>query len=336
MIPLAELLDVARSPLGHEAVGIAAGGGWILTDLRETEPDRENTDALAHLACVLVAVAPPSHQLADAFDVVVDAEAGAADVVAAVDAHPIAVTTLALLLRGCERRTVVDGLIAESATYSALQSGPEHQAWLRTRVRHRRTVPSEPLVRVTRTDETLHVTLNRPDVRNAYNAATRDALLEALTIATSDASVVHVVIDGTGATFCSGGDLDEFGSLADPATAHLLRLARSVAHTISELRARTTVHVHGACIGAGIELPAFAGRIVARDDSMFQLPEVAMGLVPGAGGTVSIPRRIGRHRTAWMAITGARVEAATALDWGLVDDVVAVLPEPPHARDEVS
>jgi enoyl-CoA hydratase/carnithine racemase len=46
-----------------------------------------------------------------------------------------------------------------------------------------------------------------------------------------------------------------------------------------------------------------------------------MGLVPGAGGTVSIPRRIGRHRCAWMALTGATVDAETALDWGLVDAV---------------
>ncbi len=186
------------------------------------------------------------------------------------------------------------------------------------------------------TNETLYITLNRPEVRNAYNAATRDALLEALTIAASDASVTHIVINGTGAAFCSGGDLDEFGSLADPATAHLLRLARSVARTMHQLREHTTVYVHGACIGAGIELPAFAGRVVARDDASFQLPEVSMGLVPGAGGTVSISRRIGRHRTAWMAITGARIEAATALDWGLVDDVVSVLPEPPRARDEVT
>ncbi len=79
--------------------------------------------------------------------------------------------------------------------------------------------------------------------------------------------------------------------------------------------------VHGACIGAGIELPAFARRVVAREDTWFQLPELAMGLVPGAGGTVSIPRRIGRQRTAWLALTSQRIDAETAWRWGLVDEL---------------
>ncbi len=87
------------------------------------------------------------------------------------------------------------------------------------------------------------------------------------------------------------------------------------------LRTRVEVHVHGACIGAGIELPAFAGRITSTPETFFQLPEVSMGLVPGAGGTASILPRIGRHRLAYMALTGARIDAETALDWGLVDQL---------------
>jgi enoyl-CoA hydratase/carnithine racemase len=320
-VPFAELLDIARSPLAHDTLGLHAGGGCVVTDLRQARTKNAETDALARLTCVLVAVAESSDPQTDAFDVVVPDEAEAAAVAAVVDAHPIAATALALLLRGTERRSVTDGLIAESAIYSALQGGPEFRAWLEARTPHPGRVQPEPTVRVTRADDTLHITLNRPDVRNAYNAATRDALLEALTIATSDGSVRSIAIDGAGEAFCSGGDIDEFGSLADPASAHLLRLARSVAHTLHELRGRTTVYVHGACVGAGIELPAFAGRIVASNDARFWLPEVSMGLVPGAGGTVSIPRRIGRQRAAWMAITGARIDAATALDWGLVDEV---------------
>jgi enoyl-CoA hydratase/carnithine racemase len=71
-----------------------------------------------------------------------------------------------------------------------------------------------------------------------------------------------------------------------------------------------------------MELPAFASRVVARSDATFHLPEVGMGLVPGAGGTASIPTRIGRQRTAWLAITGATIDARTAMAWGLVDDLV--------------
>jgi enoyl-CoA hydratase/carnithine racemase len=75
-------------------------------------------------------------------------------------------------------------------------------------------------------------------------------------------------------------------------------------------------------VGAGIELPAFARRVVADRGAFFELPEVGMGLVPGAGGTVSLPRRIGPQRTAWLALTGRRLDAETALSWGLVDDLI--------------
>ena len=84
---------------------------------------------------------------------------------------------------------------------------------------------------------------------------------------------------------------------------------------------RARAHVHGACIGAGVELPAFTAHVRARPDAFFQLPEVAFGLVPGAGGTVSLPRRIGRQRTAWLALTGERLDAETARSWGLVDEI---------------
>jgi enoyl-CoA hydratase/carnithine racemase len=79
--------------------------------------------------------------------------------------------------------------------------------------------------------------------------------------------------------------------------------------------------LQGACVGAGVELPAFAAQVSASEDAFFQLPELAMGLVPGAGGTVSLPRRIGRQRTAWLALSGQRLDAETALAWGLVDEL---------------
>jgi enoyl-CoA hydratase/carnithine racemase len=61
--------------------------------------------------------------------------------------------------------------------------------------------------------------------------------------------------------------------------------------------------------------------VVASEDAWFQLPELSMGLIPGAGGTLSLPRRIGRQRTAWLALSGARLDAATALRWRLVDAI---------------
>ena len=88
------------------------------------------------------------------------------------------------------------------------------------------------------------------------------------------------------------------------------------------LGAKLEFQLHRACIGAGIELPAFAAHVVAARNTFMQLPEIQFGLLPGAGGTVSIAKRIGRHRTAYLALSARRINAATALQWGLIDAIV--------------
>ena len=90
---------------------------------------------------------------------------------------------------------------------------------------------------------------------------------------------------------------------------------------LSTIAERVTVHVHGACAGSGVELPAFAGQVIADRGTTFALPEVSLGLVPGAGGTVSLPARVGRHRTALLALIGRPIDVASAKAWGLVDAV---------------
>jgi enoyl-CoA hydratase/carnithine racemase len=161
-------------------------------------------------------------------------------------------------------------------------------------------------------------------VHNALDAAVRDALCEAFELVDADPTITEVHLCGRGPSFCSGGDLTEFGLATDAAVAHRIRLERSVGRTIHRHEDRVVAHLHGACIGAGIELGAFAGRVVAdRSTTRIQLPEVAMGLIPGAGGTVSIPRRIGRHRTAYLALTGVTVDVGIAHGWGLVDELDA-------------
>jgi enoyl-CoA hydratase/carnithine racemase len=137
----------------------------------------------------------------------------------------------------------------------------------------------------------------------------------------ADPAIREIVLRGAGPAFCSGGDLDEFGTLPDPASAHAIRSTRNAGRLLAACAGRLRAEVHGACVGAGIELPAFASRVVAREDSYFQLPELSLGLVPGAGGTVSIPRRIGRQRTAWLALTGRHLDVRSALAWGLVDEI---------------
>lgn len=262
-----------------------------------------------------------SHPAAAACDVVVGA--GGADVdavLATVAAHPMAATALALLLRGSEQRSADEGLHVESAVYSALQAGPELAAWRAGRPpRQRPGVEGGDPVTLERSGDRLEVTLNRPHVRNAVNREVRDQLTEAFRLVALDPTIAEVHLRGAGPSFCAGGDLDEFGSFPDVASAHLVRLQQSAGRAIHVVAERVTAHLHGACMGSGIELPAFAGTVLAHPSTVLGLPEVSLGLVPGAGGTVSLPRRIGRHRTALLALTGRPVDAGTALSWGLVD-----------------
>jgi enoyl-CoA hydratase/carnithine racemase len=238
---------------------------------------------------------------------------------ASLAANPVAGTTLALQLRSSAGLSVPAGLIAESAAYSALQDGAEFRRWRAGRP-GKEPEASTRRVRVERSPGEFRITLTRPARRNAVDWRMRDALADALAAAVV-APGSRVVLCGDGPDFCAGGDLDEFGSRPDPALAHLIRLTRSPAMLIHGLSDRATALLHGACLGAGIELPAFAAHVRASADTRIGLPEIGLGLMPGAGGTVSLPRRIGRWRTAFMALTGDSISAQQALRWGLVDAI---------------
>lgn len=240
----------------------------------------------------------------------------------AIQRSPDTAATLVQLLRHNANANIIDGLFAESLAYSTLQQSTVFQAWLTDEAKP--TSQSDQLapVLVERIEDQLHITLNRPKVHNAYSTSMRDHLVQALYLADADPTIQAVKIAGNGPSFCAGGDLTEFGRVTDAAQAHLSRTTRSAGAVLSALACQTTVRVHGACIGAGIEVPAFAKHIAATEDAFFQLPEVSFGLVPGAGGTVSITKRIGRHRTAWLALSNARLSAHQALAWGLIDSIV--------------
>jgi enoyl-CoA hydratase/carnithine racemase len=149
----------------------------------------------------------------------------------------------------------------------------------------------------------------------------RDELHAALGEARSRPDVT-VVLRGNGPSFCSGGDLGEFGTTPGPVKSHAVRLGRSLALLVWEMRERIVAGIHGSCLGAGIELPAFASRVVAAEDARIGLPELDLGLLPGAGGTVSIPRRAGSPVLLDLLLSGGTVDAGTARALGLVDEVV--------------
>lgn len=328
----------AFGPLGAEpllAVDVEAGASSARLGAGVALPGAADAlrARLARLPCPTVALARGGAQgtaakrWGPAFDVVVESDAALAQVAGAAARTPIAAATCVQLLRLGAWHELEAGLVAESLAYATLQGGPEFAAWLAARRAARAGrlpggAPEAPPLRLAREGERLRITLDRPARRNAFSAAMRDALVEALALAAEDAALREVVLEGAGAAFCAGGDLDEFGTRPDPATAHAVRTTRSAARALAACAPRVTALVHGACFGAGLELAAFAGRVRVREGARLALPELAMGLVPGAGGTVSLPRRIGRQRTAWLALTGAELDAATALAWGLADELL--------------
>jgi len=240
---------------------------------------------------------------------------------AAIAHSPRAAIACGQLVRQTAVLGTATGLAAEATAYSLLLGGDEFARWLAERGAPRRRQPPAEPVRISRAGGHLSIVLNDPRRRNAFSAGLREALLDAVLLAEADETIESVELTGAGPAFCSGGDLDEFGTATDLVAACLVRLSRAPWRVIDRIAPKVTVVAHGACIGAGTEITAYAGRVIATPDAFFALPEVRMGLVPGAGGSVSVVRRTGRWRAAWLMLTGDRLPAATALRWGLVDEI---------------
>lgn len=320
---LARTADSARaySPLSaHRCLLLDGDSGGLAPAERA-----EVAAWLRQLPCPTLAIAREPHPdpVADACDVRLPDAAGAAPLLANIQHSPMAAAVLVQLLRSTEPMAVADALVVESLAYSTLQSGPEFRRWHQAQPAPaaRPATDSGPAVVIDRDGDRLLLELNRPASRNGMSVEMRDALVEALQLVLTDTSIRSVRLSGRGKCFSTGGDLTEFGTAPDPATAHIVRSLTVPGRYLAACAARVEAHVHGACIGSGIEFPAFAGRVTAAPDAYFQLPELRFGLIPGAGGCVSIPRRIGRQRTAWLALSGRRIPAAQALQWGLVDAI---------------
>lgn len=317
-----DLLDLLSSPDAVEELSLAHGCAALLVTGTEWPVERlspAQRNLLEWLPCVTMAgaaehgwrhldvtAAPGGDELEPLLRAVTD--------------RPQASLALVRLLRAARRSDPYTGLWDESVTYGLLQAGPEFAAWRAARPAPSPGPDESPsAVRVTRDGGAVDIVLDRPGRHNALDVSLRDGLVDALRAAAADPGVEAVSLRGAGPSFCSGGDLREFGTFPDPVAAHVIRSTRLPARAVLDVRRKLTVHTHGACVGAGVELAAFAATVVAEPSSTFRLPEVGMGLVPGSGGTWSVTRRIGSQRTAWLALTGVEIDAVTARAWGLVD-----------------
>lgn len=283
--------------------------------------DARLADWLTDLPCPVIGIG--EGELADACDVVLENENKLPLIAANIEEAPLASMVLVQHLRLSENLSLQDALTAESLAYATTQKGPEFEDW---RSNHKaepmKKVAAPSPLSVSTNNSRLELTMNTPENLNEIDVMMRDALCEALDMAMKNDVIHEVFLTGAGRAFSTGGAVSEFGSVSDPTTAHWVRSLRLPAWRLARLTDKLHVHVNGAAIGAGSEIAAFGKYVAASEKAWFQLPELKYGLIPGAGGTASIPRRIGRQKMAYMALSLEKVKAKTALDWGLVDEIV--------------
>ena len=302
----------------RESFGPDSNNPYIVIDLRKS--DMALSVWLKDLPCPVIGIGDGN--LSDACDVVLDDEKHLTVIANNIIRAPLAAMVLVQHLRASETLTLEKALTAESFAYATVQNGLEFQAWLKTYNGSPLAASKEPpLIVDVSSHNVMDLTFNRPEARNAIGIEMRDALCSALDLALT-AAMSKVTITGRGTTFSIGGAIEEFGQASDPATAHWVRSLRLPAWRLARLRSKLEVHVNGAAIGAGVEMAAFGRYVTASPKAWFQLPELKYGLIPGAGGTASLPRRIGRQRTAYMALSMEKIRAKTALEWGLIDAIV--------------
>jgi 2-(1,2-epoxy-1,2-dihydrophenyl)acetyl-CoA isomerase len=188
-------------------------------------------------------------------------------------------------------------------------------------------VASHETVDLTKDGPAARILLNRPDALNAWNEQFGRDLLDAVRTVAADKSVRAVLITGAGRGFSSGADLKEQrggddGGLPD-LSARLKEIYHPVITALREMPKPVVAAVNGPAVGIGCSLALAGDLIVAADSAYFLLAFVNIGLVPDGGSTAFLPARVGYARAAEMAMLGERVPAHQALDWGLINQVVA-------------
>ena len=173
--------------------------------------------------------------------------------------------------------------------------------------------------------------LNRPERKNALNTALlRQLALHCEALAESGARAI--LIQGKDGNFAAGADINEIATL-NPQQA--LTDARVAAwKQLRECPVPLIAIVEGYCLGGGMELLLSCDFAIAHPDAKFGLPEVKLGLMPGAGGTQILPRVVGTRRAARMVFSGEIFDAATMLDWGIITDLSATPGEKAQAIAE--
>jgi len=172
---------------------------------------------------------------------------------------------------------------------------------------------------VTRHGRVLHLTLNRPAARNALNNALLSELAATLEAAASDSEISVCVIAGNERYFAAGADLNEMAEKDLAATLNDIR--PQLWARINAFNKPLIAAVNGYALGAGCELALLCDLVIAGENARFGLPEITLGIMPGAGGTQRLIRSVGKSLASKMVLTGESITARQALAAGLVSDV---------------
>lgn len=183
--------------------------------------------------------------------------------------------------------------------------------------------PSRKYIEVAHVGPVAHLALNRPERRNALSHAVMVEMLHALDEIADDTTARVLVVEGRGPAFSAGHDLSEMTANRDAAFYEdLFSVCVQLMTRLHELPQPVIARVHGVATAAGCQLVAACDLAVAADTARFATPGVNIGLFCSTP-MVPVARTIGRKRALEMLFTGEMIDAATALDWGLVNRVVA-------------
>ncbi|MDG2113040.1 MAG: enoyl-CoA hydratase/isomerase family protein [Actinomycetota bacterium] len=167
------------------------------------------------------------------------------------------------------------------------------------------------------------ITLDHPPL-NVYDLEMRDQLIEAVTAVRDVPSTRCLLLRAAGRHFSAGADLSEFGSATSIFEARRIRWDRDPWVTLSELPVPTVAELHGYTIGSGLEMSLLCDLRIAADDTVVGLPETKLAMLPAAGGTQSLTRALGPHAASPIVLTGRNLDAAEALQRGVIHEVVPV------------
>jgi len=162
--------------------------------------------------------------------------------------------------------------------------------------------------------------LNRPEKVNALDSAHLAALLLAFQRLQGNQEIRVVVLGGRGKVFCGGADVKELSALTAENAGGFVQKIHAVCEAIRKLPVPVVARLHGAVIGAGLEIAAACDLRIAAEDTRFAMPEVRLG-IPSVVEAALLPRLMGSGRAAWLVLTGEAIDARRACEWGLIEQV---------------